>query len=191
MADMQGTTVIHGNHGFFLFDGNIVGRAKNINMSIEGSLDEFYEVGSAWLADHEVIQRKVNVSIERGAIDFSLLAYAVGVKASQSLTGSSAGTFNFAGTGTTATWDLIADDAAGNVLTMAADTQIMTAPFLLDVSITATKITSTSGVTQYVVTARDCKIIRHGISAPNSAYWTVNMDLVGKQIGLSNVPLIS
>jgi len=182
MADLQGTTVIHGNHGFFMFDGSIIGRAKNVNMTVEGSLDEFYEVGSAWLADMEVINRKVNVSIERGAIDFKLLAYAVGVQAS--LTGTI--TSFKSGTG----YDLIIDEGSTNTLSLSPDgggNQVITSPFTIDVVIAANKIVSASSVSTYFVTARNCKIIRHGIAAPQSAFWTTNMDLTGKQIALGGI----
>lgn len=183
MADLQGTTVIHGNHGFFTFDGQIVGRARNLNMTVEGSLDEFYEVGSAWIADMEVINRKVNVSIERGAIDFKLLAYAVGVQAE--FTVASGSTFKDA-----TSFNLIIDESSSNTLSLSPDgggTQVMTSPFTLDVIMSANKIVSPTSVITYFVTARDCKIIRHGISAPQSAFWTTNMDLTGKQIALGGI----
>jgi len=188
MADLQGTTVIHGNHGFFMFDGNIVGRARNVNMTVEGSLDEFYEVGSAWIADMEVINRKVNVSMERGAIDFKLLAYAVGVQATLD-TNESTTSFK-EGEVDTGLFDLIVDEEEGNRLSISPDsggTQILTAPFTLDVVIAANKIISPVLIRTYFVTARDCKIIRHGISAPQSAFWTTNMDLTGKQIALGGI----
>jgi len=189
MADLQGTTVIHGNHGFFMFDGNIIGRARNVNMTVEGSLDEFYEVGSAWLADMEVINRKVTVTIERGAIDFSLLAYAVGVQADilPSLTGTSADV-SFYSDEADKTYDLIIDEGVDNTLSVSNSTnQVITSPFTLDVVIAANKIVSATSVLTYFVTAKDCKIVRHGISAPQSAFWTTNMDLTGKQIALGGI----
>jgi len=184
MAGLLGTTVIHGNHGYFMIDGIIIGRAKNVTMNVEGSLDEFYEVGSAWLADHEVIQRKVNVSIERGAIDFKLLAYAVGVQAKLNV--SEDEIVNFFDANQADKFNLIVDEEEGNILTVSSPggTQNLTSPFVIDVVIAASKIISANQVETFFVTARDCKIIRHGISAPNSAYWTVNMDLTGKQIEL-------
>lgn len=188
MAGLQGTTVIHGNHGFFEFDGKIVGRAKNITMSVEGGMDEFYEVGSAWVQDLEVINRKVQVEIERGSIDFKLLAYAVGAKATLDASGTpAAGTNTFKDSGGV-NYDLIIDDTVSNVLTISPDgggTQFMTSPFSLNVIINANKITSPVSISTYSVTAMDCKIMRHGVTAPNSAYWTTNMTLTGKQIKLT------
>ena len=188
MADLQGTTVIHGNHGFFTFDGNIIGRARNVNMTVEGSLDEFYEVGSAWLADMEVINRQVNVSIERGAIDFEFLAYAVGTQAQlDTFSGSTA--FK-AGEEYAESYDLIVREDDSNILSISPNdggTQILTSPFTIKVVIAANKIVDPITVITYFVTAIDCKIIRHGISAPQSAFWTTNMDLTGKQIGLGGI----
>ncbi len=191
MADLLGTTTIHGNHGFFQIDGNIIGRARNVTMTVEGSLDEFYEVGSAWLADHEVIQRKVNVSIERGSIDFELLAYAVGVQAeviapdpSEPLIKTTFKT----GVAGAEIFDLIIDEDKDNVLTVSNGTnQVLTSPFALDVIIAANKVISATEVVTYFITARECKIIRAGISAPNSAFWTTNLDLTGKSIALGGI----
>lgn len=190
MADLQGTTVIHGNHGFFTFDGNIVGRARNVNMTVEGSLDEFYEVGSAWLADMEVINRKVNVAIERGAIDFEFLAYAVGTQAELTQDADGVSTTSFKIGLIDSEYDLIIDEGLTNTLSVSPDgggTQVLTSPFTLNVVIAANKIVSATEVITYFVTAIDCKIIRHGISAPQSAFWTTNMDLTGKQIGLGGI----
>jgi len=156
---------------------------------VEGSLDEFYEVGSAWLADMEVINRKVTVTIERGAIDFSLLAYAVGVQADilPSLTGTSADV-SFYSDEADKTYDLIIDEGVDNTLSVSNSTnQVITSPFTLDVVIAANKIVSATSVLTYFVTAKDCKIVRHGISAPQSAFWTTNMDLTGKQIALGGI----
>ncbi len=183
MADAKGTTVIHGNHGFFMFDGNIVGRVKNVNMTVEGGMDEFYEMGSAWVQDLEVINKKVQVEIERGSIDFRLLAYSVGVQAN--LTGS-ARTFLEAG----GNFDLVLDEAQGNLLSVSPDgggTQVLAVPFTLDVAIAVNKIIAKDNIVTYFVTARDCKIMRHGITAPQSAYWTTNISMTGKQIGLSGL----
>ncbi len=185
MATLEGTTVIHGNHCYFLFDGNIVGRGKNINMTVEGSLDEFYEVGNAWLADSEVINRKVAIDIERGSIDFEMLSYSVGAQAELKADGST--TFrDIEGVN----YDLIIDESSSNTLSLsptAGGVQIITAPFTLDVAVAVNKIASSTEVVTLFVTARSCKIIRHGISAPQSAFWTTNISMVGKQIGLDGI----
>ncbi len=188
VAQAKGTTVIHGNHGFFTFDGQIIGRAKNVNMSVEGGADEFYEVGSAWITDVEVINRKVAIEIERGSIDFKLLSYSVGVQAVLDTDGNTT-TFK-EGAADNSQFNLIINEDSDNVLSVSPDkgeTQVLTSPFTIDVVIAANKITSATEVTTYFVTARDCKIIRHGIAAPNSAYWTTNMSLIGKQIHLGGI----
>jgi len=182
MADLTGTTVIHGNHGYFLFDGEVVGRAKNINMTVEGGVDEFYEVGSAWIQDIEIINRKVTVEIERGSIDFKLLAYSVGVNANLNDT-----TTTIFQTAAGTSYDLLIDEASTRLTTISNDAPVITAPFVLDVTIVVNKILSPTTLDIFTVTARDCKINRHGISAPNSAYWTTNLSLTGKGITLAGV----
>ncbi len=188
MADVRGTTVIHSNHGFFMFDGKVVGRARNIRLSLDGASDEFYEVGSAWLQDMEVINRKVTVEIERGAIDFELLAYAVGVQAQLDI---ASGTTSFKETGANGLqYDLIIDEGSSNLLSASPNgggTQILTSPFVLDLVIAANKVVSPDSVTSYFVTARNCKIVTHGLTVPTNAYWTTNMSLVGNQVALGGI----
>lgn len=186
MADVKGTTAIHGNHGYIMFDGNIVGRLKNITMTVEGSADEFYEVGSAWVQDIEVINRKVMVEIEKGAVDFEALAYAVGAQATLDLAGGTTSFKELAG-GTTQ-FNLITDEGASNVISVSnGNTQILSAPFVVDIVLAANKIVSPTEVVTYFVTAQGCKITRQGLSAPLSAYWTSNMSAVGKGIAIGGI----
>lgn len=180
MTDVKGTTAIHSNHGYFTFDGNIVGRVKNVNIALEGGSDEFYEVGSAWLQDQEVINRKVVVNVEKGVIDFEQLAYAAGIKAN--ITPG----VNVAFQGD---YDIIIDEQGTNLLSLSpisGGTQTLTAPFTLDVVLSATKIVGTNTVV-YTVTARNCKIIRYSIGSPQNTYWTATMELVGTQIAIDGI----
>jgi len=170
LADPKNTTVIHGNHGYLKLDGKVIGRVQNVEFVIDGGMSEFYEMGTAYVQDLEPINRKVNVSIEKGAINFILLAYAAGVytdAASQSY-----GDDNF---------NLIARDG-GIELALRDTGAILTTSLNVDVELIATKTLEDGTHGEYSITALDCKILRSGVDAPQDDFWTASMELVGKHL---------
>ena len=188
MADIKGTTTIHGNTGLLMVDGNIIGRVKNINVTLDGSMDEFYEIGSAWVQDLEPINRKSLVEIERGVIDYELLAYAVGAHAQLNVDGDTSFNENVSSGEENTQYNLIIDENESMVLSLAGgNTPIITSPFVFDVVLMANKVISSSETRYFTVTVRDCKISRFAISAPTSGYWTGSISLTGKQIALGGV----
>jgi len=174
LADPKNTTVIHGNHGYLKFNGNRIGRVSNVEFTVDGGMSEFYEMGTAYVQDLEPINRKVNVTIEKGAINFILLAYAAGVytaENSQSYETEDGGTFN-----------LIATTGGALELVLRGSGNILTTPLNLDVELVATKTLEDGTHAEYSLTAVDCKILRSTIDAPQDDFWTASMELIGKQI---------
>jgi len=188
MGRTNKTTTIHGNHGFFTINGEIIGRARNCSMTLEGNLDEFYEVGSAWIQDKVVINRKVAVNVERGIIDFRLLAIAAGVVAD--ITGDAA---SFYKADDPSKFDLLIDEDTGETIFTVSpagnDNQRLTTAIEFDFTITANKIVSDAGtiLTEIFVTALDCTIFRAGITAPTQSFWTSSIDMVGKRLAIGGI----
>jgi len=181
LADPKNTTVIHGNHGYLKFNGNVIGRVQNVEFTIDGSMSEFYEMGTAYVQDLEPINRKVNVTIEKGAVNFLLLAFAAGVHTDATNKSYLDDNGNF---------NLIAKNG-GIELVLRDSGAILTTPLNLDVELVATKVLEDGSHGEYSLTAMDCKILRSSVDAPQDDFWTASMELVGKQLVItpaSNLP---
>lgn len=180
-----GKTVIHGNHGFIKIGTTVVGRLRNVTMTLTGSADEFYEIGSSYIQQIEITNRKVDVSIERGIVDYLLLTLAGGGYSELA-----AGAVNFASNlvnnqhlvGTDGLNEYTANSASVGNSVSNESTPILLTDFEFDIVIVANKIAGTTTNTEFTVTANDVKILDSVVTAPTNEYWIGSMTGLGKTI---------
>lgn len=186
MVDAKTAKVLHGNTGYLQLDGEMVGRVKNITVDMDGVPNEFYEVGSDWVQDVVVSQRKVNITVERGIIDYKLLSYVLGA-----FTDIDEGVLLDA---TTGNYQLVFDNSTNNFsITDGNGVSFITVPFLFEVVLIAEAAQqSTGGLVKgdRRITITDCTMIKATINAPNSDYWDASFQMIGRGMyGSDAIPL--
>ena len=171
ISKVNNTTVIHTNTATISVGNEIVGRIRTLSATLEGSADDFWELGTPYVAQIEIINKKVSGTIERGLVNAVLLQMATGAyeKDGSLLTGSDV---NFVG-------------HRNAELTVSASNSPLIESIEFDIIIDVSLVQADGVVVNRSIVYKDCKLSGGSIGVNNNDYIIGNYDFHGKRVYLN------